>query len=92
MMLYIISYDIPDNKRRLKISEILLDFGRRVQYSVFEAYLDHCSLTTLKKRLRQVISDEDDSIRIYRLCGDCERHIEILGQGESSKPPSVYIL
>jgi len=39
MMLYVISYDIPDDERRLKVAKILLDFGRRVQYSVFEAHL-----------------------------------------------------
>jgi len=29
-MLYVISYDIPDDERRLKVAKILLDFGRRV--------------------------------------------------------------
>ena len=74
------------------MAKILLDFGYRVQYSVFEAYLDASSLTTLKKRLRQAILDDEDSIRIYRVCGDCEKHIEILGQGKSTKPPDVYVL
>lgn len=43
-MLYTISYDIPDDKRRLKIAKILLDYGPRVQYSVFEAQLDTAAL------------------------------------------------
>jgi len=91
-MLYVISYDIVDDQRRLQVAKALLDFGRRVQYSVFEAYLDAGSLTTLKERLRRAILEEEDSVRIYRICGDCEKFVEILGRGESTKPPEVYIL
>ncbi|HEC91764.1 MAG TPA: CRISPR-associated endonuclease Cas2, partial [Candidatus Atribacteria bacterium] len=51
---------------------MLLDFGRRVQYSVFEAHLDWSSLENLKERLQRVISQAEDSIRIYRICGECK--------------------
>ena len=64
MMLYVISYDIPDDERRLKVAKILLDFGRRVQYSVFEAHLDWSSLENLKERLQKVISQAEDSVGI----------------------------
>jgi CRISPR/Cas system-associated endoribonuclease Cas2 len=32
----------------------------------------------------QFAEEEDDTVRIYRLCGDCEPKIEILGQGRRS--------
>ena len=35
-MLYLVSYDISDDGRRRQAMEALKDFGRRVQYSVFE--------------------------------------------------------
>ena len=35
-MLYLISYDVTDDARRRHVMEALKDFGRRVQYSVFE--------------------------------------------------------
>ena len=35
MFLYVISYDIPDDKRRKKIADLLEGYGQRVQYSVF---------------------------------------------------------
>ncbi len=91
-MLYVISYDIPDNKRRLKVAKVLLDFGRRVQYSVFEAHLDTSSLKNLKDRLRKVILESEDSIRFYRVCGECEKFVEILGQGRITEEIDVYIL
>ena len=53
--------------------KILLDFGRRVQYSVFEAHLECSSLENLKERLQKVISQAEDSVGIYRICGECKK-------------------
>src|SRR6185436_13646804 len=39
-MLILVSYDIPDDRRRTKLANALKDFGERVQYSVFEFLLD----------------------------------------------------
>ena len=92
MMLYVISYDIPDDERRLKVAKILLDFGRRVQYSVFEAHLDWSSLENLKERLQKVISQAEDSIGIYRICGECKKFIVILGEKMITQEPDVYVI
>ena len=37
---YVISYDIPDDRRRNQLAKVLKGFGTRVQYSVFEAHLN----------------------------------------------------
>jgi len=92
MMLYVISYDIPDDERRLKVAKILLDFGRRVQYSMFEAHLDWSSLENLKERLQKVISQAEDSVRIYGICGECKKFIVILGEGMVTQEPDVYVI
>lgn len=39
MFLYVVAYDIPCDKRRKKISDLLEGYGQRVQYSVFECRL-----------------------------------------------------
>lgn len=91
-MFYLVSYDIPDDKRRQKIAKILLDFGDRVQYSVFEAILTGELLERMIVRLKKVISEKEDSIRIYRLCAECKKEIDILGRGEVSEDKDVYIL
>ena len=39
-MFYVISYDIPDDRRRGQLAKVLKGFGTRVQYSVFEAHLN----------------------------------------------------
>jgi len=41
-LIYLIAYDVEDDKQRLRISNLLEDYGVRVQRSVFE-----CKLTSL---------------------------------------------
>ncbi len=90
-MFYIISYDIPDDKKRNGVAKTLLDFGKRVQYSVFECIMDDAALENLLKRLGEIIAG-DDSVRIYELCAKCEKSIRVLGAGKITEDESVYIL
>lgn len=91
-MLYLVSYDIPDTPRRTKVAKILDDFGDRVQYSVFECLLDGALLEKMVSRLQKVVNESEDSIRVYALCGNCERAIRIIGQGEVTREEKYYIL
>jgi CRISPR-associated protein Cas2 len=91
-MFYVISYDIPDDPRRIKIANILEDFGDRVQYSVFECLLDQDLLEKMISRLEKVVKKDDDSVRVYALCGNCEKVIKVIGQGEVTKEEKYYIL
>ena len=91
-MFYVVSYDIPDDPRRTKIAKILEDFGDRVQYSVFECLLDKELLEKMIDRLEKVVQEEEDSIRVYALCGNCEKGIKVIGQGEVTKEKKYYIL
>ncbi|MBN1271080.1 MAG: CRISPR-associated endonuclease Cas2 [Candidatus Aminicenantes bacterium] len=91
-MLYIVAYDIPDDRRRYRIAQTLLDFGKRVQHSVFECILDEKLVEEMQKRLSEIISIKEDSVRIYSLCGECKDKIFILGQGEMTIDEDVYIL
>lgn len=91
-MLYIISYDIPDTQRRTKIAKILDDFGDRVQYSVFECLLDQDLVEKMIFKLEKVLNSDEDSIRIYTLCRNCEKVIKIVGQGKLTKEEKYYIL
>lgn len=91
-MLYLISYDIPDNKRRLRVASLLLDSGERVQESVFECHLEPAQYKTVLMRLRRVLVDEEDSLRVYCLCAECAKRIEVFGQGRRSTPPDLVII
>ncbi len=91
-MFYLVSYDISDTPRRTRIAKILDDFGDRVQYSVFECLIDDVLLARMMSRLEKVAKEDEDSIRIYCLCGNCEKVIRIIGRGEVTKDRDVFIL
>lgn len=91
-MLYIVSYDIPDDKRRTKLSKTLLDFGDRVQFSVFECILNVDELEKLNSKIEKIIVDEEDRVRVYPLCADCKNSIKIFGSGNVSEIEDVYIV
>ena len=90
-MFYIVLYDISDDRKRNRVSKIILDFGSRVQYSVFECNLDDDLLKKMTSRISKVVS-EDDSIRIYALCAKCKASVKIFGSGKLTEDEEVYIL
>jgi len=91
-MRYLVSYDIPDDQRRNRLAKTLLDFGDRVQYSVFECLLDAPLYQKMVERVGRVIEEKADSVRIYAICAGCEKNIQILGQGEVSREEDIYIV
>lgn len=91
-MFYLVSYDIPETRRRTKLAKILEDFGDRVQYSVFECILDDKLLDKMIKRIQKIIIEEDDSIRIYSVCAGCEKQINVMGKGKVSKIENIYVI
>jgi len=64
----LIIYDISDNKKRLKLSRLLLGYGFRIQKSAFEAVITKKKYTELLERLPSYTSSED-SIRVYKIIG-----------------------
>lgn len=91
-MFYLVSYDIPDDKRRTKLAKAIRDFGDRVQYSVFECILDDALFMQMTGRITSIIDMNEDSVRIYKMCSACEKQIQIIGQGDISRIEDVYII
>ncbi len=91
-MFYLVSYDIPDDRRRTRLAKTIKDFGDRVQYSVFECNLEGNLLDQMIHRIEKIVDLKEDSVRIYALCGACERVIRIIGTGEVTRDQEVYIL
>lgn len=86
-LLYIVAYDIPNDKRRTKIHKTLCGFGDWTQYSLFECFLDARELVKLRARLEAILNPQEDSVRIYPLCAVCRGSVETIG----SKPPEEKI-
>ena len=91
-MFFLVSYDIPDDKRRTKLAKALKDFGDRVQYSVFECLLHGDLLEEMVARIDGIVEEKDDSVRIYALCATCERAIRVIGKGKVTKDKDIYII
>lgn len=91
-MFIVISYDIPNDRRRNKLRKTLEDFGTRVQYSVFECNLSRKHLERLKTRVARVIDSTEDNIRYYLLCNSCVRKLEYSGKRKPVKDPLYYIV
>jgi len=91
-MFYIVSYDITDTSRRTRLAKSLEDFGDRVQYSVFECILDNPLLNQMISKIEKIIIENEDSVRVYALCANCERIIKVIGKGEISKKEDIYII
>lgn len=90
-MRYLVTYDIIDDKRRAKLAKALKDYGDRVQYSVFECLLEPPLFGQMLTRIRRIIRQEKDSVRIYPICQRCENESRIIGLGKVIETKDVYI-
>jgi len=75
----VVAYDIPDDRRRLRVAKVLLGYGERVQYSVFECRITKVQYLRMKERLDDLIEPEEDAISFYLLCEACRGKIERIG-------------
>ncbi len=83
-MLMLVAYDVSTEtivgRRRLRrVARACLDFGQRVQNSVFECEVDPGQWAALRARLIAEIDPAADSLRFYRLGGDGRRRVEHIG-------------
>ncbi len=87
----VLAYDVAEDRKRQKLSELLLDYGDRVQKSVFEADLDPEALKEVLARATKYLSEED-SLRAYPLCSACAARREVRGRVEVEEPRDRRIL
>jgi CRISPR-associated protein Cas2 len=83
-MLMLVTYDVNTEtaagRRRLRrVARACLDFGQRVQQSVFECEVSPAQWTALRARLAGEIDPKLDSLRFYRLGAEGRRRVEHIG-------------
>ena len=98
-MFVLISYDVEDDKVRVRMAKTLEGYGTRVQYSVFECNLSEREYEALKEQLAHLVAAAEThdpptaaTVRCYRLCRACVGRIEILGEGRVTQDPDYYIV
>ena len=87
-MLVLVSYDVSTvnkaGRRRLsRIAKTCLNYGQRVQNSVFECLVDPAQWTALRAELLQNYKSEEDSLRFYFLGKNWENKVEHHGTKET---------
>ena len=78
--MYLISYDISSNKIRTKLAKKLLNYGKRVQYSVFECNIDAATFRRGYQDMGRIVDGKDEvSIRCYLIDKVAQSKVVILG-------------
>jgi CRISPR-associated protein Cas2 len=96
-MLVLITYDVNtedvQGKTRLrKVAKKCVNYGQRVQNSVFECILDNAQSKLLKAELLDIIDLNRDSLRFYYLGNNYEKKVEHYGIKETIKQEGVLLL
>lgn len=91
-MLVLVIYDIPDNKRRKKLSDFLEGYGRRVQFSAFECFLTLGEMRKLHEQLAKRVLLSEDDVRLYWINADAMPRTLTLGSLSPQPPPDAYVL
>ena len=83
----LITYDVntetaEGRKRLRKVATICVNYGQRVQNSVFECVIDPAKFKEVQHKLQNTINKEKDSLRFYYLGKNYKNKVEHIG----SKP------
>lgn len=96
-MLVLITYDVntedaAGRKRLRQIAKKCVDYGQRVQKSVFECLLDAGQCRRLQAQLLSIMDPEKDSLRFYYLGKQYEKKVEHFGAKSTYLPEDSLIL
>ena len=96
-MMVLITYDVQTEveggkKRLRKISKKCMDFGQRVQNSVFECLVEPEQFVVLKNDLEDIMNKERDSLRYYFLGSNWQRRVEHIGVKAGYNPEGTIIV
>lgn len=87
----LITYDVntttKEGRTRLrKVAKVCVNYGQRVQNSVFECLVSPAQYVALKHELNSIIHEEKDSLRFYNLGKNWDNRVETDGKDETYHP------
>lgn len=93
----LVTYDVntenPEGCRRLRlVAKTCVNYGQRVQNSVFECLVDPVQLARMRKELESIIDPSKDSLRYYFLGSNWKRRVEHVGAKESYDPEGTLMI
>ena len=95
-MLVLITYDVntedaAGRKRLRQIAKQCVNYGQRVQNSVFECIVDSTQLAMVKKQIMDIIDIEQDSVRYYVLGEKYKNRVEHVGKNRGVDMTGILI-
>ena len=96
-MMVLITYDVntetaAGRKRLRQIARTCVNYGQRVQNSVFECVLDAAQCKQLQQKLLGMMDEQADSLRFYYLGNKYQTKIEHFGAKETYDPEGVLMV
>lgn len=96
-MMVLITYDVetttPAGRKRLrKVARQCVNFGQRVQNSVFECLVDPAQFAELRHRLEEIVDHKTDSLRYYFLGNKWKNKVEHTGVKTSYDPEDTLMV
>jgi CRISPR-associated protein Cas2 len=91
-MLSVVAYDISDPKRLARVARICEDYGLRVQYSVFECYLEHAEFEEFWLKLLCEIDEDQDRLVAYKLDARAAKETHTAGTMVCSERAVCYLV
>lgn len=96
-MMVLITYDVNTEdalgrKRLRQIAKQCVNYGQRVQNSVFECVMDAAQCRQLQHKLIQIMDEEKDSLRFYYLGNRYQTKIEHFGTKETYEAEGVLMV
>jgi CRISPR-associated protein Cas2 len=88
-MMILVTYDVSTEtsagrKRLRRVAKTCLNYGQRVQKSVFECQVNTMEMAKLRDQLLKEIDAVEDSLRIYRIIEPLEKNREEFGKNRAT--------
>lgn len=95
-MMVLITYDVntetsAGRKRLRQIAKQCVNYGQRVQNSVFECLVDPAQFAELRNKLEKIADPSIDSLRYYYLGSNWKRRVEHYGTNVTYDPEGFLI-
>ena len=88
--LYLVAYDITNNRRLNRVRHFLKGYSTGGQKSVYECFLTDGELGYVKKKLERLIREDEDRVHIFTMDGRSRTHA--LGIGVQPKDPEYFYI
>ena len=88
---WLVAYDIADPKRLGKVAKTCLDYGVRLQNSLFECNVSSEAFRELWERLEAIIDPEQDVLMACPICRACLRRRTVAGRAPLRPPLEGFL-